>query len=277
MPEQKSVESNLANSPIWLEFWDGSAWQTVATQSYVNSYIFNINTNTTGSLNINRIQDYPSNANQVLFGNGTWKYLISNSTFYIYPGVGGNSPDHLIFKNFNGGVGAALYNGVVYGKSGTNLLEVFNDSTLKASINSSGAYTNVSDRTLKHSIIKKNISDKDYLSRILNLNIYSFCQMNDDDAHQHHNLSIGVMYDEIESLFNGNCLNKRKLKSGFKCENKSCQHCHPTQKAVISADIFYYHILAFQSFYSQQYLPLKNKVESLEKGLKTLQKLANLC
>jgi hypothetical protein len=70
---------------FWLEFWDGSVWQTIATQSYVNSYTFNINTNTTGSLNINRLSGYPANAALYLNGNGGWSdplQLTVNSTGY---------------------------------------------------------------------------------------------------------------------------------------------------------------------------------------------------
>jgi hypothetical protein len=54
------------------EFYDGVSWYSVATETFVNSKVFDINSNTSGSLNINRLQGYPSSINAFLRGDGTW-------------------------------------------------------------------------------------------------------------------------------------------------------------------------------------------------------------
>jgi hypothetical protein len=57
---------------VKLELYDGSSWDSVATESFVNTKVFDINSNTSGSLNINRLQGYPSSVNAFLRGDGAW-------------------------------------------------------------------------------------------------------------------------------------------------------------------------------------------------------------
>ncbi len=58
-----------------FEFYDGAAWYTLATQSYVNSSVFNINTNTSGQLAISRLNGYPASTATFLRGDGSWNYV----------------------------------------------------------------------------------------------------------------------------------------------------------------------------------------------------------
>jgi hypothetical protein len=55
-----------------LEFFDGSSWYSVATENFVNTKVFDINSNTSGQLNINRLNGYPANSSLYLRGDGTW-------------------------------------------------------------------------------------------------------------------------------------------------------------------------------------------------------------
>ena len=55
-----------------LEFFDGTSWYSVATENFVNTKIFDINSNTSGQLNINRLNGYPANSSLYLRGDGTW-------------------------------------------------------------------------------------------------------------------------------------------------------------------------------------------------------------
>jgi hypothetical protein len=47
--------------------------QDAATKTYVDTQVLDINLRTTGALNINRLQNYPSDANQYLRGDGSWQ------------------------------------------------------------------------------------------------------------------------------------------------------------------------------------------------------------
>ena len=38
---------------FWLEFWNGSGWQTIATQSYVNNFNVSISGDVSGSGSLN--------------------------------------------------------------------------------------------------------------------------------------------------------------------------------------------------------------------------------
>ena len=38
-----------------LEFFDGISWYSVASENFVNTRVFDINSNTSGQLNINRL------------------------------------------------------------------------------------------------------------------------------------------------------------------------------------------------------------------------------
>ena len=55
-----------------LEFFDGISWYSVATESFVNAKVFDINSNTSGQLNINRLSGYPASNSLYLSGDGTW-------------------------------------------------------------------------------------------------------------------------------------------------------------------------------------------------------------
>lgn len=55
-----------------LEFYDGFSWYSVATENYVDNKVFNINSNTTGSLSISRLSGYPASSNAFLRGDGVW-------------------------------------------------------------------------------------------------------------------------------------------------------------------------------------------------------------
>ena len=55
-----------------LEFFDGTSWYSVATENFVNTKVFDINSNTGGQLNINRLNGYPANSSLYLRGDGTW-------------------------------------------------------------------------------------------------------------------------------------------------------------------------------------------------------------
>ena len=55
-----------------LEFFDGTSWYSVATENFVNTKVFDINSNTSGQLNINRLNGYPASSSLYLRGDGTW-------------------------------------------------------------------------------------------------------------------------------------------------------------------------------------------------------------
>lgn len=55
-----------------LEFFDGTSWYSVATENFVNTKVFDINSNTSGQLNINRLNGYPASNSLYLRGDGTW-------------------------------------------------------------------------------------------------------------------------------------------------------------------------------------------------------------
>ena len=99
-------------------------------------------------------------------------------------------------------------------------------------ISATGGYTVVSDPSKKHSmILKSGRDDKNYLERILKLPVYSFCYKDDDyingkhtNAHFHNTVNIGIMYDDVEKLFNGGVLNKQKYHKDLKCAD-NCSEC----------------------------------------------------
>lgn len=59
-----------------LEFpyFDGTNWNwyQAATENFVNTKVFDINSNTSGQLNINRLNNYPNSTNAFLRGDGNW-------------------------------------------------------------------------------------------------------------------------------------------------------------------------------------------------------------
>jgi len=57
---------------VKLEFFDGISWYSVASENFVNTRVFDINSNTSGQLNINRLSGYPANSSFYLRGDGVW-------------------------------------------------------------------------------------------------------------------------------------------------------------------------------------------------------------
>jgi hypothetical protein len=224
----------------------------------INCGNFDINNNTTGQLNLSRLQGYPNNANFFLKGNGIWDYLAKNGSYYLIPGTGAFS-DHVLLVNSVGKFGAGKYNAVCYGESGQAAAEFFYSSVLKSYINSSGTLTISSGKKLKDSLRKKDIWEKDYLQRILDLDVYSYTwKHKKSKSHDPHHVQVGLLYEDVAKLFNGNALSHPKAREGFACEDKNCPQCRSTINGIKPVEIMYYLILAFQSFYHKEYLPLKN-------------------
>ena len=63
-----------------LEFFDGISWYSVASENFVNTRVFDINSNTSGQLNINRLSGYPANSSFYLRGDGVWATPASSGT-----------------------------------------------------------------------------------------------------------------------------------------------------------------------------------------------------
>ena len=66
------LQINLELSGGKMEYCDGTAWQSLATENYVNTKTFDINTNTISQLSISRLGGFPTNASQYLRGDGLW-------------------------------------------------------------------------------------------------------------------------------------------------------------------------------------------------------------
>ncbi len=62
----------LASPSGKFEYCDGAAWYPLASETYVDGKVFDINTGTTGQLNISRLNGYPNSPNAFLRGDGTW-------------------------------------------------------------------------------------------------------------------------------------------------------------------------------------------------------------
>lgn len=63
-----------------LEFFDGTSWYSVASENFVNTKVFDINSNTSGQLNINRLNGYPASSSVYLRGDGTWSTPTGSGT-----------------------------------------------------------------------------------------------------------------------------------------------------------------------------------------------------
>ena len=75
-----SPPSEIVSLPLTkLEYSDGSGWYPLATEPYVDSKVFDINTNTSGQLTLSRLQFYPANSSVFLRGDGTWSSVPSGS------------------------------------------------------------------------------------------------------------------------------------------------------------------------------------------------------
>ncbi len=55
-----------------FEYCDGALWYPLASETYVDGKVFDINTNTSAQLNISRLNGYPNSSNAFLRGDGTW-------------------------------------------------------------------------------------------------------------------------------------------------------------------------------------------------------------
>jgi len=111
--------------------------------------------------------------------------------------------------------------------------------------------------SLKSSLRKKDITNtsKDYLDRILNLNIYSYIRSS-SDLHDSNKIKIGTLNSDILNSFNGNALSQFKFISGFTCptgNQSTCQICTVSNDSIYNniESLFFYHILAFQSFVNE--------------------------
>lgn len=78
-----------------LEFsvFNGSSWDwyQIATETFVNTKVFDINSNTSGQLNINRLNNYPSNSSVFLRGDGSWAVPPINSGTVTSVGISGST------------------------------------------------------------------------------------------------------------------------------------------------------------------------------------------
>jgi hypothetical protein len=234
--------------------------QDVSNKTYIDTKVFDISNNTSGQLSSTRLSGYPNNSNFFLKGNGTWNYLASNGSYNLISGTGAFS-DHVLLVNLEGKFGSGKYNAVCYGSSGQAAVEFFYGGVLKSYINPSGVLISASNAKLKDSMRKKDIFKKDYLERILNLDVYSYTWKSTDSAkHASNHVAVGPLYGDVARLFNGNALSHPKAREGFVCSLKNCPQCHPDFKGINLAEILSYLILAFQSFYYKEYLPLKNTI-----------------
>ena len=111
-----------------------------------------------------------------------------------------------------------------------------------AMIDANGYYNTLSDINNKHSIKQKNIHKK-YVDRIKKLKIYSYCYKNTEDDHINNQIYVGLIKQDIEKLFNGNCLGIKKLNSNHICNN-ICKK--KINKHINYNEIVCYTILAFQ-------------------------------
>ena len=239
--------------------------QDVSNKTYIDTKVFDISNNTSGQLSSTRLSGYPSNSNLFLKGNGTWDYLASNGSYNLISGTGA-FPDHVLLVNLEGKFGSGKYNAVCYGNSGQAAVEFFYGGVLKSYINPSGVLISASHAKLKNSMRKKDIFKKDYLERILKLDVYSYTWKptgsidHASPGHSSHHVAVGPLYGDVARLFNGNALSHPKAREGFVCNLKNCPQCQPEFKGINLAEILSYLILAFQSFYHKEYLPLKNTI-----------------
>lgn len=129
-----------------FEYWDG-VWRLVASEDYVNNKIFNINTNTSDSLNINRLQNFPNSNSVFLRGDGTWSTPTTSIVlpYNIYTSALNNT-DFRIYNSNNSSTATAfsVYNqntsyGVEFGlNNSTSEAYVFAGSTLSLKFGTNG-------------------------------------------------------------------------------------------------------------------------------------------
>lgn len=241
--------------------------------------VIDIYTRTSGSLPFSRISSFLGSSTNFMRGNGTYDnkvstnpyggcYLQANSWYSTTAFEVGTVM--LIQKDGNnntgGAIGASGNAAMLFGNNVSNIAEFWSISpqifALRASVTNAGAWVQSSDKKLKHSLRKKDIQNNDYLERLLKLPIYTFCFKEANNLHQHNKIEIGVLHDEVEDIF-PHCVSKQKIRDEYICEIKDCPECQSDFKGVIPDKIFYYHILAFQDFYQNQFLPLQKKLEKI--------------
>lgn len=128
------------------------------------------------------------------------------------------------------------------------------NTSLKCYIDNTGNIINLSDENVKHSFrLKSYRKDKNYLQRILDLPIYSFCYKN-DDPHINNKVQVGCKAQDIIKLFNNNAVNVIKFKDNFKCEIDNCEFCSKTNPDIYyicPTTLIFYIILAIQEYYTK--------------------------
>lgn len=146
---------DMSNLPI-TDLGSPSNDYDATTKIYVDNKVFNINTNTSGSLNINRLQNYPSNSSLYLRGDGTWNSPIS-LPFNLYSSALNNTDFRLYNNNSSAtATGFSVYNqntgyGIEFGfnnstneayvfASGTALIKFGTNGTTRARILNSGTF-----------------------------------------------------------------------------------------------------------------------------------------
>jgi len=139
-------------------------------------------------------------------------------------------------------------------------------NTTVAYVNSSGAFVTSSDETLKYSLRKKDPLSKDYVSRFLELDIFSYCYHWGDekqkDKHNSNILNIGGMYKQISQLF-PIAAEPGKLRAGYVCPyGKDCKSCGKTGKHINDRALLFYLILAFK----QHVMETRNIQSNLQKS-----------
>jgi len=141
-----------------FEYWDGASWYSIATENFVNTKIFDINSNTSGQLNINRLQNFPSSNSVFLRGDGTWAIptativlpyniytsALNNTDFRIYNSNNSSTSTAFSVYNQNTGYGVefglnnSTSEGYVWAGS-TLSLKFGTNGIMRMKINSNGS------------------------------------------------------------------------------------------------------------------------------------------
>ena len=163
----------------------------------------------------------------------------------------------------------ALVSGVSGIRSSTYYQEFYFCNSLIAYLNVNGtAWVTLSDKNKKKNLREKiHSNDKSYLKRILKLPIYSYnWNMYETSPHQSNLLDVGPIYQDVEKIFNGNCIGTKKFSENYSC-SEDCTDCKKHKdyygddnKHVNHQEIFYYHILAFKEYV----IKTDAKIEKLE-------------
>ena len=239
---------------------------------FYNELLFTQNINLNNNLYIQNCPD-PINPfdlcnknyvdNNKLFGNNVVNTI--DKTWKIFNGVSD-------LNNMILGI-SDIYNTVYIKKGipdGTQITLTDNDvifmshSENVALIDSNGQFNTLSDINQKHSIRKKN--NKNYLERIKKLNIYSYCYKNKNNDHLNNEIYVGIIQQDIEKIFNGNCLNKKKINKNHIC-NINCYNNNDNNKFVNYNEILCYTILAIKEYINitdDKIMLINNNLNKLE-------------